>query len=109
MGIFITLLLCADDIVLITDYRGYPGGFREDRLWNLGKTKVMGFHTFKRVIRDKRSQTHMSSGFTFTSIGGCFSMREASQDRLCKGYVAGEAMHTSRSPARRASYLSHPS
>ena len=72
--------------------------FAHRRRWvNLGKTKIMIFHTSRRVMQDAEITfqdnrvevvtSYAYLGVTFTSIDTCFSMRRAFLDRLTRGYV----------------------
>ena len=99
LGLLITLLLYADDIVLLADsqeglqrHMDALGDFcaQKGLTVNLGKTKVMIFHTSRRVMRDtvityRGSQVEVTPsyaylGITFSSIGGRFSMRQAAHE-----------------------------
>jgi len=99
-GFMVALMLYADDIVDSQEglqrHMDALGEFYIERglTVNLGKTKVMIFHTSRRVmqytvITFKDSQVEVTSsyvylGITFTSTCACFSMRQASQDRLTR-------------------------
>ena len=65
---------------------------------NLGKTKVMIFHT-SSAVRSAATFTaaggqvdvvtsYVYLGVTFTSLPGPFTMRQAATDRLTRGYAA---------------------
>ena len=66
-------------------------------IMNLGKTKVMIFHT-SSAVRSAATFTaaggwievvtsYVYLGVTFTSLRGPFTMRQAATDRLTRGYA----------------------
>eukprot|EP00249_Psilotum_nudum_P024953 c29331_g2_i2 orf=1-1479(+) len=65
---------------------------------NLGKTKVLIFHTSARVRRQSSftaaggdieiTSSYVYLGVTFTATSGAFSMTQAARDRLTRGYSA---------------------
>ena len=106
-GTPVHILLYADDIVLISES---PEGLQRhlDALdefcthrgltVNLGKTKVMIFHT-SPAVRSTATFTaaggaievvtsYVYLGVTFVSLPGLFSMHQAATDRLTRGYAA---------------------
>lgn len=106
-GFLIALLLYADDLILLADtqeglqrHMDALGDFCTQRglTVNLSKTKVMVFHTSRRVMRDtvvtfrgspvEVTSSYVYLGVTFSSTGGRFSMRQAARDRLTRGYAS---------------------
>ena len=106
-GFLIALLLYADDLILLADtqeglqrHMDALGDFCTQRglTVNLSKTKVMVFHTSRRVMPDtvvtlrgspvEVTSSYVYLGVTFSSTGGRFSMRQAARDRLTRGYAS---------------------
>ena len=103
----IHIMLYADDIVLLSESEhGLQGHLnalddfciKKGLVVNLGKTKVLIFHTSSQV-RSKCTLTlvgkklevvssYVYLGVTFTARVGKFSMTQAAKDRLTKGYAS---------------------
>ena len=106
-GTTVHILLYADDIVLISES---AEGLHQHLLGlddfctqrglsvNLGKTKVLVFHTSARIRRESSFTaaggsievvgSYVYLRVTFTAASGAFSMAQAARDRLTRGYSA---------------------
>ncbi|MCO5546768.1 hypothetical protein L7F22_000204 [Adiantum nelumboides] len=106
-GTTVHILLYADNIVLVAES---AEGLQRHLLAlddfclqrrlsvNLGKTKVLIFHTSAQVRRQSAfiaagssieiTGSYVYLGLTFTAASGAFSMTQAARDRLTKGYSA---------------------
>ncbi|MCO5558046.1 hypothetical protein L7F22_011621 [Adiantum nelumboides] len=106
-GTTVHILLYADDIVLVSEsaeglqqhLRGLDDFCSQRGMTvNLGKTKVLIFHTSARVRRQSSFTaaggdieiigSYVYLGMTFTATSGAFSMAQAARDRLTRGYSA---------------------
>ncbi|MCO5601415.1 hypothetical protein L7F22_055536 [Adiantum nelumboides] len=106
-GDAVHILLYEDDIVLISEsaeglqqhLRGLDDFCSQRGMTvNLGKTKVLIFHTSARVRRQSSftaaggdieiTSSYVYLGVTFTATSGAFSMTQAARDRLTRGYSA---------------------
>ncbi|MCO5577073.1 hypothetical protein L7F22_030895 [Adiantum nelumboides] len=110
-GTTVHILLYADDIVLVSEsaeglqqhLRGLDDFCSQRGMTvNLGKTKVLIFHTSARVRRQSSftaaggdieiTGSYVYLGVTFTAASGAFSMTQAARDRLTRGYSAHSQM-----------------
>ncbi|MCO5598486.1 hypothetical protein L7F22_052583 [Adiantum nelumboides] len=106
-GTTVHILLYADDIVLVSEmavglqlHLQALDDFCSQRglTVNLGKTKVLIFHTSAQIRRQSRftaaggdievTGSYVYLGVTFTAASGTFSMTQAARDRLTRGYAS---------------------
>ncbi|MCO5562022.1 hypothetical protein L7F22_015648 [Adiantum nelumboides] len=106
-GTTVHILLYADDIMLVAEsaeglqrHLSALDDFCLQRglSLNLGKTKVLIFHTSAQVRRQSAFiagggsieiiGSYVYLGVTFTAASGVFSMAQAARDRLTRGYSA---------------------